>query len=279
MARSGIKRESLMFKLLTRLVIIFNSIFGKLFGVVLCDTMMNIGRKRSGYINNWYDFVRCSSLELVGQEIYENNISGAVAEVGVFRGEFAQFINLTFPDRKFYLFDTFEGFDKNDIKIEMERGYSSDLLSDNRDDDFTNTSVKFVLNKMKYPNNCIIKKGYFPQTAENLDEKFAFVSLDTDLFEPIYSGLKYFYPRMECGGYIFVHDFNNKHYSGAKAAVKKFAKEFQISYFPLTDIEGSAIILKSSHYPPPPHFNTKINKIYYTKKSERSKQINILLAV
>ncbi|MDR2169122.1 MAG: TylF/MycF family methyltransferase [Planctomycetaceae bacterium] len=199
--------------------------------------------------------MRCSSLELVGHEIYENNISGAVAEVGVFRGDFAQFINLTFPDRKFYLFDTFEGFNENDAKVEIEKGYTSELFNDIRDDDFSNTSIKHVLNKMKYPNNCIIRKGYFPQTAENIDEKFAFVSLDTDLFEPIYSGLQYFYPRMELGGYIFVHDFNNKHYSGAKAAVKKFAKEFHVPYFPLTDIEGSAIIVKSLPYlSPPPLF-------------------------
>lgn len=43
--------------------------------------------------------------------IYSNNISGCVAEVGVFQGEFASVINKNFPDRKLYLFDTFEGFD------------------------------------------------------------------------------------------------------------------------------------------------------------------------
>jgi O-methyltransferase len=51
-----------------------------------------------------------SSLELVAHEIYENNVIGEVAELGVYRGDFASIINALFPDRKLYLFDTFRGF-------------------------------------------------------------------------------------------------------------------------------------------------------------------------
>lgn len=46
------------------------------------------------------------------QVINSYHLNGCVAEAGVFQGNFAKVINANFPDRKLYLFDTFEGFDK-----------------------------------------------------------------------------------------------------------------------------------------------------------------------
>jgi O-methyltransferase len=96
---------------------------------------------------------------------------------------------------------------------------------------------------MKYRSNCVVKKGWFPETAEDIDERFAFVSIDADLFEPIYRGLLFFYPRLEKGGYIFVHDYNGKMY-GARDAVQRFSREFNVPYVPLNDVCGSAIFTK-----------------------------------
>jgi O-methyltransferase len=198
----------------------------------------NIGRKRADYVFD-HDIIRSSSLELVAHEIYDKNSAGNTAELGVFRGEFAQKINLAFPDRKLYLFDTFEGFAKEDVEQEKMKGYSK------KQHNFSKTSEELVLKRMKFPENCIIRKGYFPETAKNIEDTFVFVSIDADLYEPIYNGLRYFYPRLAQGGYIFVHDYNNtKTYPGTKAAVKKYCSEMNINFFPLSDIAGSAIIMK-----------------------------------
>lgn len=184
------------------------------------------------------DYFRISSLELIANEIFSLNIQGNVAELGVYQGDFASKINKVFPDRKLYLFDTFEGFDKKDIDLEISNNFSKG------DQDFSDTNVELVLNKMKYPDNCIIKKGFFPDTTKDIEDNFIFVSIDTDLYKPIYEGLKYFYPRMVKGGYIFVHDFNNDGYLGAKQAVRQFCIENGIGYFPLSDICGTAVITK-----------------------------------
>ena len=56
---------------------------------------------------------------------------------------------------------------------------------------------------MAHPDNCIVKQGFFPETATDVEDTFCFVSIDTDLYEPIYQGLKFFYPKLEKGGYIF----------------------------------------------------------------------------
>jgi O-methyltransferase len=111
-------------------------------------------------------------------------------------------------------------------------------------DDFKETNVNIVLDKMKYKKNCIIKKGYFPETAKDVDDIFAFVNIDVDLSDPIYNGLCWFYPHLEKGGYIFVHDYNHRQWTGAKAGIKKFVKEYGIPYFPLSDISGSVVFMK-----------------------------------
>lgn len=215
-----------------------NRVMGGKLGVVLSSTMANqLQRSRAEYVYS-RDYVRYSSLELIAQEISDNSVKGNVAELGVFQGEFAQRINEAFPDRKLYLFDTFEGFDNKDLKTEHKNKYTKKV------DDFSHTGVDLVLNKMKHRKKVVIKKGYFPDTTKGVTDTFAFVSIDTDLYEPIYSGLEFFYPRLAKGGYIFIHDYNNENYSGAKVAVRKFCKKNKISYFPLSDASGSAVILK-----------------------------------
>jgi O-methyltransferase len=212
--------------------------------VVICDIIREIGRDRDNFIydNNhryFFDYVRFSSLELISHEISERNTQGCVAELGVFDGYFAQYINVSFPTRKLYLFDTFDGFDQRDIDIELKNSYS---IPQNYD--LTINGIDLVINKMKYPDNCIIRKGYFPETVKDLEEKFVFVNIDVDLFEPVFQGLNYFYPRLQKGGYIFVHDYNNCLWKGVKDAVKKFSEEFNIPYFPLSDRYGSVAFIK-----------------------------------
>ena len=213
----------------------------KVYRVLQCyiykKNLINLGRQRDGISYN--DYFRFSSLELIAYEITEKNIPGCVAEFGVFRGEFAKYINSVFPDRKLFLFDTFEGFDVRDIKTEINNNYSSAQKND-----FSDTSVNLVIKKMKYPENCIVKKGYFPETAMDIEEKFVFVSIDVDLFDAIYNGLCYFYPRLMPGGYIFVHDYNFTKYSGTKDAVKKYAAENKLTFFPMSDIYGTAVFMK-----------------------------------
>jgi O-methyltransferase len=187
---------------------------------------------------NYFDYIRLSTLELISHEIKKHNIAGNTAELGVYKGKFARYINHFFPDRSLYLLDTFEGFDQKDVKKEQQHQYSSGAQ------DFSGTSVESVLKLMPHRDKCIIVKGYFPESAKNIDDAFAFVSLDADLYEPIYNGLLFFYPRLTKGGYIFVHDFNNDNYKGARQAVEQFCNEQQIGFVPIADSGGSAIITK-----------------------------------
>ncbi len=185
------------------------------------------------------DYVRISALELMSREINNKDIKGNVDELGVYQGDFAKYINQFFSGRKLYLFDTFEGFNDKDIFVDIEGGHSTGTQ------DFSNTSVELVMKKMPNRRDCVIRKGWFPESTSGLDdEEYVFVSIDADLFEPIYHGLCYFGPKLKHGGAIFVHDFNNKHYHGSAAAVRKFSVEKEIGYFLLPDECGTAVLLK-----------------------------------
>ena len=200
--------------------------------------MVYLGRPRRIQVCTEGGYIRLSSLELVADEIHDKGVAGAVAELGVYRGRFAKKINEIFPDRSLYLFDTFTGFDAKDVQSEIANRYSTASV------DLTDTSVEVVLASMPHAEKCIVKKGYFPETASDVDDTFAFVSIDADLYEPIYQGLRFFYPRLSRGGYIFVHDYNNAEFKGARQAVRQFCQESGAAYFPLSDYAGSAVISK-----------------------------------
>ena len=60
---------------------------------------------------------RISFLEKLSK--IQNFENAAVAEVGVFEGDFAKWINQFYDKQRLHLFDTFEGFDKRDMKRPM----------------------------------------------------------------------------------------------------------------------------------------------------------------
>ncbi len=134
-------------------------------------------------------------LKREADELHRKNLSGAVAEAGVFQGDFAKLINRYFPEKNLYLFDTFTGFDERDI--EAEDGYEQDP---ERGEHFKQTSVDLVMSKMVHPEKVIIKQGYVPETFEGVEEQFCFVNLDMDLYQPTLAALKWFWPRMVDGG-------------------------------------------------------------------------------
>lgn len=191
---------------------------------------------------DWYtcvDLIRNATVETLSREIYRNKIEGAVAELGVYQGEFAALIHYYFMDRNLFLFDTFEGFDPRDVSTDRRRAYSPAAW------DFSDTSPELVLSKMKDRSKLRIRKGYFPESAKGCeDERFCFVSLDADLYEPTHAGLCWFYPRLVDGGYIMVHDYESHGYKGVRDAVDEFARTTNISYIVLPDMAGSLIIGK-----------------------------------
>jgi len=177
-------------------------------------------------------------LESLGKFFDKSDIAGCVAEGGVFQGEFATEINRVFPKSKLYLFDTFSGFDSRDTDFDKQANFSKF-----EEGHLNLTSEDMVTSKLAYPENCIICKGYFPETTIEIDEVFCFVNLDFDLYQPTLAGLEYFIPRMVKDGVILVHDYFSDGYKGVEQAIKDFeAKAGKLRLCPIGDGISIAIL-------------------------------------
>ena len=178
------------------------------------------------------DYVRLKTLEAVCARLAD--VPGAAAELGVYRGGFARWLNALLPDRTLYLFDTFEGFDERE-----SGGCGAGFVSAHR-----NTAAQRVLKVLPHPERAVLRQGLFPATAAGLEgERFALVSLDVDLEESTLAGLRWFLPRMAEGGYLLLHDYNNPKLPGVKRAVGRFEAEAgRLRAVPLCDVNGTLVI-------------------------------------
>jgi O-methyltransferase len=187
---------------------------------------------------SYRDKVRFYTFWLQIERLKKLGIEGSFAEVGVYQGETARIIHEIDSTRRLHLFDTFEGFSRQDLTNEK-------IDEVNRSVDFADTTVETVIRFINGNSNIIVHKGYFPATAQNLpEEKYAFVHLDADLFNPTAAGLEYFYPRLSAGGVIIIHDYNHT-WEGVTKAVDEFLTTIPESLVAISDWQGSAMIVKS----------------------------------
>lgn len=178
------------------------------------------------------DYVRLATLELLCRRLAD--VPGAAAELGVYRGFFARCINFSLPKRRLYLFDSFQGF--------AEDACASDSFQAAHQ----NTQVEKVLDIMPYPENITVKPGFFPESLDGLEERFCLVSLDVDFYQTTLDGLRYFWPRLERGGYLMLHDWGSPKLPGVAKALADYEAEIGMAILsvPLCDVGGSLVLCK-----------------------------------
>ncbi|MDR0662116.1 MAG: TylF/MycF family methyltransferase, partial [Holosporales bacterium] len=137
------------------------------------------------------DYVLTRTLELVGEQLKDQ--PGSAAEVGVYKGTFAHKINQVFPDRKLFLYDTWEGPDVKTCSSE-ERGKSCIGVKEDWSDETPERLMEIVREGMVHPEMCVFRRGLFPETIlpEDENEKFVLVSLDVNLYQPTRAALEFF---------------------------------------------------------------------------------------
>jgi O-methyltransferase len=184
------------------------------------------------------DFVRDGTLELICRETRDLRFPGDVAELGVCRGDFGWLMSTYLHGRRVHLFDTFEGFEESDMRIDEGR---------------VDTFINFAATdsdrvRARFSDAAVVDLhiGPFPATAAAVadDVRFALVSIDADLYAPVLAGLRWFYERLSPGGYVMVHDYNNAAFAGARVAVREFQQASGATVIPLPDWGGTAVIAR-----------------------------------
>lgn len=188
--------------------------------------------------SNGGDLSRLYFLILNIKQLFEENVAGDFAELGVFRGNsaavLAHFARL--DGRRVYLFDTFSGFDERDLQG----------IDAGRRAEFKSTSVSAVKRLVGGDGLVSYVAGFFPGslTPEVYERSFAFVQLDCDLYEPMKAGLEFFYPRLVPGGMLVLHDYSSSAWAGAKRAVDEFCLTIFERPILLPDKSGTAALRK-----------------------------------
>jgi hypothetical protein len=148
-------------------------------------------------------------------------------ECGVFKGsslvacaKYAQETGIPF---KMIGLDTFNGLpplsEQDKFLAPADATYRNKTL-------FTETSlasVQELVDRAQLTEFIDLREGLFGQSLPLLEEqKYHFVNIDCDLFEPHIECLEYFYPRMVPGGVIFFDDYNSISYPMAGKAIDQF---------------------------------------------------------
>ena len=197
---------------------------------------------RHNRMNNAGDSVRLWSFILNIKQVLQGGVDGDFAELGVWRGNTAAVLAhfAATAGRTVHLFDTFTGFNQRDMQ-----GVDSDVTLR---PDFSNTSIAIVQEVIGPAwSVCRLAPGHFPDSIEpeHTTSKFAVVSIDCDLYEPMKAGLAFFYPRMARGGLLLLHDYSSLHWAGARRAIDEFCVATGELPILMPDKSGSAIIRRS----------------------------------
>lgn len=148
-----------------------------------------------------------------------SHLPGPIVEVGAYRGGnsllMSQALSFAKDNRKFFVMDSFSGFPE--MSAQDPRSAQGAF---NEDYSMCEIRDRFSM----FPQVKVVQ-GFVPDTFSLLpqDQPFSLVFYDCDLYQPALDTLGFFETRLARGGYLVVHDYHSKDYSGVKKAVDEYS--------------------------------------------------------
>lgn len=178
------------------------------------------------------DQVDIREIEVITRElrrVLSKGIVGDVVELGCYVGTtsvyIAKILKDQAADRRFYVYDSFEGLppkSQQDASPIGEQFQTGELIA---------TKKQFIMNMKKsgvpVP---IIKKGWFADlTAADIPDKIAFAFLDGDYYSSIRDSLRVIEQYLQPGSIIVVDDYSNSMLPGVSRAVDEWLTRHKYS--------------------------------------------------
>ena len=177
---------------------------------------------------------RLFSVYKSAEYLIANNIEGDIVECGVWKGGSSMMAAFAFKqfgktDRKFFLYDTYEGMssptekDKTYYNEPAEKEWEGDKKCYSSIDE-----VKSNMQSTGYPmGNIFFIKGKIEDTIPStLPGKIALLRLDTDWYESTYHEFLHLYPLLCENGVLIIDDYG--FWKGAREATDRYFKEKNI---------------------------------------------------
>jgi O-methyltransferase len=166
-------------------------------------------------------------------------LEGDFVECGVNRGGLSraiiEYLNFGTSGKRFYLLDTFEGFDTS-LLVESEKK----KYDNKKPYAETYDVVKKIFEKF---DNVNIIKGAVPYTLPQvLSEKVSYLSIDMNCVQPETATLDFFWPKMVSGGVVVLDDFAYSQHEEQNIAHTAWSKANNINILSLPT--GQGLIIK-----------------------------------
>ena len=142
---------------------------------------------------------------------FVNSQKGDIVECGVWRGGMSAGIaELLGDNRKYFLFDSYEGLPKakeidGDAAIKWQNNPKGNFFFDNCKAEMNFAQTAMTTTGCQFE----LIKGWFNETLPlfNHSDNIALLRLDGDWYESIYDSMKYLYPLVKKNGLIIVDDY------------------------------------------------------------------------
>lgn len=181
--------------------------------------------------------------------LHARELKGDVVECGVWKGGMsAGMAFLEGNNRKYYLFDSFEGLpDAKEIDGEKALEWQNDTTSSQYFDNCT-ADVSYAQNIMKKTDvGYQIIKGWFDKTLPIFSEEYqggiAILRLDGDWYESTMVALKHLYPKVVDKGLIILDDYHA--WAGCSRAVHDYLSQQNSKSRVYQSRNGIAYIIKN----------------------------------
>jgi O-methyltransferase len=168
------------------------------------------------------------------------SLPGDFMECGTFKGDFAwvvsQCVAFASAGKTFYLYDSFEGFAKDDNTV--DQGYA----------DFANPIYQelgiyeSVLQRFKGNPKVRVTRGYLPEALDSTHPaQISFLHMDLNSPRAEVETLRKLWPRIVTGGFIVFDDYGWKVFAKQKEEEDRFAAEKGLSILELPTGQGLLI--------------------------------------
>jgi len=210
------------------------------------ETYKIVNPSKSLDLNNMLTAIRINkSFYLCKYFIFTKDLKGDFLECGVLKG-FSSYLLRSLEDQLFkdtinnyFLIDSFEGL--SDF-LDEDKSLNPDIIQNKKGDLKANIEdVKVLFNQFK---NVNIIKGWIPKVFESLDEKnkYKFVHIDVDLYQPTFDSLNYIYDKIVEGGILITDDYRSPSFPGNQKAWEKYFNSKNIRSLSLPS--GQAVVIK-----------------------------------
>lgn len=164
--------------------------------------------------------------------IDEDAVPGDVVECGVWRGGNIMLARIMSPQRKCWLYDTFDGMTVPDAKLDIKRSgeraidrYNAKKAGGIKWDAISLGEVREGFNKLGLIDKCNFVIGPIEETVCNAvsPKSISILRLDVDWYAPTKAALEALYPLVSEYGFLIVDDYG--HWMGCQKAVDEFFGE------------------------------------------------------